>query len=889
MLSSVIVAMAFLSAEPIECDLLVVGGGESGVAAAVQAARQGVRRIVLVNDGHWLGGQFTSEAIGAVDEWTKYRDGRAPFPRSGMFLEIMTAIEADMQRKYGTPRPGNCFCAWTTCEPRDTERLFRKLIHPYLKAQGGPIELFEDLEPARVAVENATVVGVDFAPAGDDDSAAALRVTARLTIDASDWGDVVRLSGARYFSGPDLKSRFQEPSAPETYDQVERTEVNPITYCLVLRESTTPQTIARPEHYDERRYWAATTATRTEFTAMHWPATAMKPFAPAWRDTALPNGPYTDGPTVYHHRRLVDRRHLNLPRGSETVLVNWPLQDYPTNRFPQHVVEALEAIEPGAASKTLPEMTPRQRRVVFDDAKRHALGLLHHLQTTVADRDLAAAAGKPIVTFRDLELTDEFGTADRLPPKPYVREGLRTDCLYMVREQDVRDTDGVQAWAEFMPADGVFGYQFNIDFHPTKRIFQNDDPRGPWTLVHTKFRNWSTDTDRSMLPLRSLVPRSIDGLIVAGKNLGVSSIVQSAVRLHGHGMLAGQAAGTAAAVCLEGNHKPRGVAADLRFGREVQRRLLEPQDVVTKSKPPGVLLWPYHDVPPDADYFAATNRAALSGLYVVVDGAPDFAAGKHVTPQEFQACFDKAARLMESCRGREPRAIEDPKMFRLWRTLNFQSNGAAPPNFTRRDLVLLIDEILKALETDHRPDDALIAAPTMVSLVPHPAAVANHHPPGEVDLAELVPFIVADPKSLPGIVVDDAQAELVGRWQYSTHTPPYVGLGYLHDMKEGKGTKSATFRPDLPRAGRYEVRLAHCYNVRRAVNAPITIHHADGETTMHVDMQQPSPIDRLFLSLGTFRFEAGRGGWVRVGNEGTDGAKVVIADAVQWLPVESRD
>ncbi len=38
------------SEKVIDADLLIVGGGESGCAAAVQAARMGVKRIVLVND-----------------------------------------------------------------------------------------------------------------------------------------------------------------------------------------------------------------------------------------------------------------------------------------------------------------------------------------------------------------------------------------------------------------------------------------------------------------------------------------------------------------------------------------------------------------------------------------------------------------------------------------------------------------------------------------------------------------------------------------------------------------------------------------------------------------------------------------------------------------------
>lgn len=175
------------------------------------------------------------------------------------------------------------------------------------------------------------------------------------------------------------------------------------------------------------------------------------------------------------------------------------------------------------------------------------------------------------------------------------------------------------------------------------------------------------------------------------------------------------------------------------------------------------------------------------------------------------------------------------------------------------------------------------AAPTS-QLTPHPAARPNTHAPGEVDRPELVPFIVADPASLPGIVVDETAATLVGAWQYSTHTPPYVGLGYLHDLRADKGAKSATFTPALPRAGWYEVRLAHCYNVRRATTTPLTIRHADGETLVRVNQREEPPHARLWRTLGTFRFAAGRAGFVRIDNAGTtDG--YVIADAVQFLPV----
>jgi hypothetical protein len=180
-----------------------------------------------------------------------------------------------------------------------------------------------------------------------------------------------------------------------------------------------------------------------------------------------------------------------------------------------------------------------------------------------------------------------------------------------------------------------------------------------------------------------------------------------------------------------------------------------------------------------------------------------------------------------------------------------------------------------------------VAGALDVKLKPHPDALPNRHAPGEVDNPELVPFIVADPAKLPGIVVDEMAAKLVGEWEYSTHTPPYVGLGYLHDRNSDKGGKSATFTPDLPRDGFYEVRLAHCYNVRRATNTPVTIHHAEGEKLIRINQQEAPEHGRLFRSLGIFMFEAGRTGWVKISNEGTAG-KYVIADAVQFLPVAGR-
>jgi len=159
--------------------------------------------------------------------------------------------------------------------------------------------------------------------------------------------------------------------------------------------------------------------------------------------------------------------------------------------------------------------------------------------------------------------------------------------------------------------------------------------------------------------------------------------------------------------------------------------------------------------------------------------------------------------------------------------------------------------------------------------------------PSQVDKPEMIRFIKPDPTALPGIVVDDVEAKLVGKWKHSVHTPPFVGKSYLHDMKEGKGKKSATFTPNLPKAGQYEVRMSHNSNVRRAHGVPVTIRHADGETVVKVNEGEHAPIEKLFRSLGTFRFDQGKKGFVTIGTNGTEG-KYVIVDSVQFLAVEKK-
>ncbi|MDX9972280.1 MAG: FAD-dependent oxidoreductase [FCB group bacterium] len=140
---------------------------------------------------------------------------------------------------------------------------------------------------------------------------------------------------------------------------------------------------------------------------------------------------------------------------------------------------------------------------------------------------------------------------------------------------------------------------------------------------------------------------------------------------------------------------------------------------------------------------------------------------------------------------------------------------------------------------------------------------------------------ILDAAKLPGVAIDNDKAELTGVWRMSNSVTPFVGLEYAIEEDGPKGVNTARYTPDLPKAGHYEVRVSYTANENRATNAPILINTAEGLVTIKLNQVRP-PAEPPFQSLGVFNFEAGRGGYVEIRNEDTDG--FVVADAVHWVP-----
>lgn len=202
-----------------QADLLIVGATESGWAAAIQAARQGVRSIALVHDGGWLGGQYTEQGLACVDEnkgvgkvgWgPDWHPMKRSFHRFGLFKELMDRMEAFNTAKYGSPMPGRPMHGPSTFRPAEAETLFRELLQPHLDS--GQVRLHLHQIPVAALTSGRRLEGLRFQSATD--AAAFLEVRAPLTIDA--W------IGATWCNSPAPSSRSAPTRVPATANRAPR-------------------------------------------------------------------------------------------------------------------------------------------------------------------------------------------------------------------------------------------------------------------------------------------------------------------------------------------------------------------------------------------------------------------------------------------------------------------------------------------------------------------------------------------------------------------------------------------------------------------------------------------------------------------------------------------
>ena len=133
---------------------------------------------------------------------------------------------------------------------------------------------------------------------------------------------------------------------------------------------------------------------------------------------------------------------------------------------------------------------------------------------------------------------------------------------------------------------------------------------------------------------------------------------------------------------------------------------------------------------------------------------------------------------------------------------------------------------------------------------------------------------------MAGIVIDDSQAKLTGKWTAGTGLSPHVGADY-HYAAPGKA--DAVFTLKVPTAGKYEVIAYWIGHANRASNTVATLSR-EGQKPLSFKLNQKENAEGGANSLGKFEFAAGDQHTFTISAEGANGN--VHIDAVQLVPVK---
>jgi glycine/D-amino acid oxidase-like deaminating enzyme len=228
-------------------DIVVIGGGTGGCAAALAAAKSG-KTIIMTEETDWIGGQLTSQAVppdehpwieqfGCTRTYRQFRDGVRDYYRRHFPL----TAEARSQFHLN---PGNGGVSRLCHEPRAALAVLQDMLAPYVHS--GKLHIL-----TRHRVQSASV-------AGDDVRSLTVRnlITGELSelsasyfLDATECGDVLPIAGAEYVTGAESVSQTGEPHAVDG-DALPQ-DMQGVTYCFAMDYiEGENHTIERPERYD---------------------------------------------------------------------------------------------------------------------------------------------------------------------------------------------------------------------------------------------------------------------------------------------------------------------------------------------------------------------------------------------------------------------------------------------------------------------------------------------------------------------------------------------------------------------------------------------------------------------------------------------------------------
>jgi hypothetical protein len=230
--------------------------------------------------------------------------------------------------------------------------------------------------------------------------------------------------------------------------------------------------------------------------------------------------------------------------------------------------------------------------------------------------------------FIQNQLGRRYGLAENVFPgsdtafalHPYYRESRRLIGVTTIREQDILPVVGGRVAALFFDAVALGNYPNDHHYPDFDLPLQPKSVRWGGNLTGTPFT----------IPYRCLVPAITDGLLVCEKNISVSHIANGATRLQTVVMGIGQAAGMAAAMCVELGVQPRDLPV-----RILQEALLQ-----DKQAPAAIAPLFNLDFSPNHPQWLSTQLYYIDNpqVYPLSGNCPDISAVDEVVTQHCD-CF----------------------------------------------------------------------------------------------------------------------------------------------------------------------------------------------------------------------------------------------------------
>ena len=284
--------------ETYNVDVLVVGGGASGVSAGIQSARMGVQTMI-VEETPWVGGMLTAAGVSCVDG--NYR------LQSGIFGEFADSLA---QRYGGWEALKTGWVSHINFEPHVGQEVLTNI------AEGCGDKLTVVRETAMVGVEGSEG---DWVVTFEGKNGKQFVVNAGVLIDGTELGDVAKACGVEYRIGMESASDTGESIAPEQGNDV----IQDLTFVAILKDygNDADMTIEKPEGYDPAPFYNSAT-------------NAMNVFDPE-------TGKTETGQTIWSADMMIT--YGKTPNGK--YMINWPIygNDYYVNSVEMTPEERKEA------------------------------------------------------------------------------------------------------------------------------------------------------------------------------------------------------------------------------------------------------------------------------------------------------------------------------------------------------------------------------------------------------------------------------------------------------------------------------------------------------------------------------------------------------------------